>query len=63
MDKLIEIDVNELTPYQNNAKIHSKEQVEMIANSIRDFGFSNPVIVDENNMILAGHGRVMAPKS
>lgn len=60
MDKLIEIDVNKLTPYQNNAKIHSKDQVEMIANSIRDFGFSNPVIVDENHMILAGHGRVMA---
>ena len=54
------IDINALTPYKNNARTHSPEQIEMICNSIREFGFINPVIIDENNMILVGHGRVMA---
>lgn len=56
------IDINALTPYENNARTHSPEQIEMICNSIREFGFINPVIIDENNMILVGHGRVMAAK-
>ena len=56
------IDINALTPYKNNARTHSPEQIEMICNSIREFGFINPVIIDENNMILVGHGRVMAAK-
>lgn len=56
------IDINALTPYKNNARTHSPEQLEMIGNSIMEFGFINPVIIDENNMILVGHGRVMAAK-
>lgn len=57
------IDINALTPYENNARTHSPDQLEMIGNSIREFGFINPVIIDENNMILVGHGRVMAAKN
>lgn len=57
------IDINALTPYENNARTHSTDQLEMIGNSIKEFGFINPVIIDENNMILVGHGRVMAAKN
>lgn len=62
MDQHEKIDINILKPYENNARIHSPEQLEMIGNSIREFGFINPVIIDEDDMILVGHGRVMAAK-
>lgn len=52
--------VVELIPYARNARTHSEEQVQEIANSIKEFGFINPVIVDADNGIIAGHGRVMA---
>ena len=55
-----QIALSELKPYEKNARTHSDEQIATIINSIREFGFRNPVIIDENNMILAGHGRVMA---
>lgn len=55
-----QIAISELKPYEKNARTHSDEQIATIINSIREFGFRNPVIIDENNMILAGHGRVMA---
>src|SRR3954447_14246548 len=54
--------VRELKPYPNNARTHSKKQVRKIANSIKRFGFNNPVLVDDNNQIIAGHGRVEAAK-
>ena len=57
-----QIKINELVPYEKNARTHSEEQIQTIINSIQAFGFRNPVIIDENNMILAGHGRVMAAK-
>ena len=60
MSNLIKIE--ELKPYENNARIHTPEQLEMIGNSLKEFGFINPVIIDENNMILAGHGRTEAAK-
>lgn len=50
----------ELIPYANNAKKHSDEQIKKIAASIKEFGFINPVIVDSENGIIAGHARVMA---
>lgn len=50
----------ELTPYANNARTHSAEQVAQIAASMREFGFTNPVLVDERGWIIAGHGRVLA---
>jgi ParB-like nuclease family protein len=54
--------VRELRPYRNNARTHSKKQVRQIANSIEKFGFCNPVLIDNNKQIIAGHGRVEAAK-
>lgn len=54
--------IKELKPYKKNAKKHSKEQVEQIANSIKEFGFTQPVIIDKNNSVVAGHGRMLGAK-
>lgn len=56
------VNVEDLIPYVNNARKHSEEQVTQIAASIKEFGFLDPVIMDGDNGILAGHGRVMAAK-
>lgn len=61
--KIEKIKVSDLKPYENNAKIHTKEQVEQIKQSILEFGFNDPVAVDENNMIVEGHGRLLAVKA
>jgi len=58
--KLEQIHPADLIPYARNAKKHDPEQVAKIAGSIREFGFNNPVLVDQSNGIIAGHGRVMA---
>ena len=50
--------VSALRPYPNNARRHSKRQVRQIAESIRRFGFTNPVLVSDEGEIIAGHGRV-----
>ena len=52
-----------LRPYPRNARTHSKKQLRQIGESIKTFGFTNPVLIDDDNMILAGHGRVDAAKS
>lgn len=54
--------VDDLFPYARNARTHSKEQVVQIAASIREFGWTNPVLVDGERGIIAGHGRVMAAR-
>lgn len=54
--------IDKLVPYVNNARTHSKEQVMKLRSSLREFGFVNPVIIDKDYGILAGHGRVMAAK-
>lgn len=54
--------VEALIPFANNARMHSEAQVALIAGSIRQFGFNNPVLVDGNNGIIAGHGRVLAAR-
>jgi 16S rRNA G966 N2-methylase RsmD len=54
--------VNDLVPYARNSRTHSDDQVTKIASSIKEFGFLNPVIVDGQNGIIAGHGRIMAAK-
>lgn len=51
---------SELIPYANNSRTHSEDQVAQIASSIREFGFTNPVLIDEDNTIIAGHGRILA---
>lgn len=52
-----------LLPYAGNARTHSKRQVKQLVDSIRRFGFTNPVLIADDNTILAGHGRVIAAKS
>lgn len=52
--------VADLIPYVNNSRTHSDEQVLQIASSIKEFGFTNPILTDEDNGIIAGHGRLMA---
>jgi len=51
-----------LIPYVNNSRTHSDEQVTQVASSIKEFGFTNPILVDDGNSIIAGHGRLMAAK-
>lgn len=55
-------DINDLIPYVNNTRTHSEEQINQIASSIKEFGFTNPVLIDKNNGLIAGHGRVMGAK-
>ena len=52
-----------LIPYARNAKKHDASQVAKLAGSIREFGFNNPVLIDNDNGIIAGHGRIMAAQS
>ena len=54
--------IKELKPYKKNAKKHPKEQVERIANSIKEFGFTQPVLIDKDNCVVAGHGRILGAK-
>lgn len=51
-----------LIPYAMNSRTHSDEQVAQLAASIREFGFTNPVLIDEDNNLIAGHGRVLAAR-
>ena len=62
MDKLkVEyVSTEELRPYQNNAKIHTNEQIDQIARSIEEFGMNDPIAVWNDNEIIEGHGRMMA---
>ena len=54
--------IKDLKPYKKNAKKHPKEQIERIANSIKEFGFTQPVIIDKDNYVVAGHGRILGAK-
>ena len=54
--------VTELKPYPRNARTHSRKQVKQIAAAIKEFGFTNPVLIDEHDQIIAGHGRVAAAR-
>ena len=59
-DTIEHLATDALVPYARNSRTHSPEQVAQIAASIREFGFTNPVLIDANNTLIAGHGRVMA---
>lgn len=61
-DKVERRDVSELIPYARNARIHSEAQVAQIAASIKEWGWTTPVLIDENGGIIAGHGRVLAAR-
>lgn len=54
--------IESLIPYQFNNKIHTATQVDRIANSISQFGFNQPIVIDEQNIVLVGHGRLEAAK-
>ena len=54
--------IGDLIPYARNARTHSAAQVALIAGSIREYGFTNPVLVDGESGIIAGHGRVLAAR-
>lgn len=57
------VDINKLVPYANNARTHNKEQILKLRSSLREFGFVNPVIIDKEYTVLAGHGRIEAAKA
>jgi DNA modification methylase len=61
-ERLEKVDIDKLVPYARNARTHSKEQILQLRASLREFGFVNPVIVDKDLTIIAGHGRVLAAK-
>lgn len=56
------VSISKLVPYVNNARTHSPEQINKLRSSLREFGFINPVIIDRNYGIIAGHGRVIAAR-
>ena len=58
--QIIEQPIGDLKPYARNAKQHPERQIKKIANSIREFGFLVPVLIDKENNIVAGHGRYIA---
>ena len=60
--ELIKKKVSELIPYINNSRTHSEEQITQIVSSIKEFGFTNPILIDKDNSIIAGHGRLQAVK-
>ena len=59
---LIYKQLSELLPYVSNSRTHSEAQVTQIADSITEFGFTNPILIDGNNGVIAGHGRILAAK-
>lgn len=56
------VEIEKLIPYKNNARTHSDEQIEKIAKSMKEFGFINPVLVDGDLNVIAGHGRILGAK-
>lgn len=60
--KIEHVPIEKLIPYAMNARTHSEEQISQIAGSMREFGFTNPVLIDTEGTIIAGHGRVMAAR-
>lgn len=57
------IDINKIIPYEDNPRVHSDIQIEQISKSIKEFGFTVPILIDENKNVIAGHGRLDASKS
>lgn len=60
--KIEYLELDKLVPYVNNPKTHPEEQIDKIAGSIKEFGFINPIIIDKENSIVAGHGRILAAR-
>ena len=62
MRKYENVSIKKLIPYKYNARTHSEKQINMIADSIREYGFINPVLIDQDYNIIAGHGRILGAK-
>lgn len=61
-ERFEKVNIDKLVPYARNARTHSKEQILQLRSSLREFGFVNPVIVDKDYNVIAGHGRILAAK-
>lgn len=57
--KIVMRNIAELRPYEKNARTHSQQQVKQIAASIKEFGWTNPILIDEEDNVIAGHGRLL----
>ena len=57
------VDVSKIIPYVNNARTHSSEQIKKLRASLREFGFVNPLLIDKDYGLIAGHGRLMAAEA
>jgi len=62
-ERFEKVNIDRLVPYARNARTHSKEQILQLRSSLREFGFVNPIIVDKDLNIIAGHGRILAAKA
>ena len=62
ISEIKQVDIGKLKPYENNAKIHGEKQINKLAESIKEFGFISPVLIDKDFTIIAGHGRTQAAK-
>ena len=60
--KIINKNIDDIKEYENNAKEHPEWQIEQIANSIKEFGFNDPIAINADNQIIEGHGRLLAAK-
>lgn len=60
--EIVKVDIDIIKEYEKNAKLHPKEQIEQIKKSIKEFGNNDPIAVDENHVIIEGHGRIRALK-
>lgn len=58
--KIEDIDITRIVPYENNNRVHSEEQIRRMANSIKSFGFNQPLVIDEESIVIVGHGRLLA---
>jgi ParB-like chromosome segregation protein Spo0J len=62
-ERLEIVAIDKLKPYENNARTHSPEQIDKLRASLREFGFVNPILIDSDYGIIAGHGRLMAAQA
>ncbi len=62
LNEIVSRETDLIIPYVNNARVHSEAQVAQIAGSIKEFGFTNPLLIVEMNNLLAGHGRLLAAR-
>ena len=59
-DKTEMVSLDQIVPYKNNAKLHPEEQINKLKRSIKRFGFNVPIILNKDNILVAGHGRYLA---